>query len=96
MSWYCIEFSPEQAEFGFADIVRAEMEEIWISRGAQEHFTLWRQKDQGSTRIFFSPVAAESAQMLIYRFGGVPCDEPEKNNLDFLLGYAYRDDLEQE
>jgi hypothetical protein len=93
MSWYCIELSPEQVEFGFADIVRAELEEIFISRGAQEYFTVWKQQDESGTRLYLSPVAAESAQLLVFRFGGTRCDEPEKTSLDFLLGYAFRDDI---
>ena len=94
MSWYCIDLSPEQAEFGFTDIFRAEIEEIFISRGAPLHFTVWLQEAKNGKKIFLSPVAAECAQLLIFRFAGSPCDEPEQSSLNFLLGHAYRDDLE--
>lgn len=96
MSWYCIELTPEQAEFGFAAILRAELEEIFIARGAQINFSVWTQEDESSSRIFLSPVAAESAQTLVYKFAGRPCDEPDKNGLSFLLGHAYREDSHQE
>ncbi len=95
MSWYCIELTPEQAEFDFAAILRAEMEEIFIARGAPINFSVWMQAEKNRTRIFLSPVAAESAQILVFKFGGAPCDEPDKNGLSFLLGHAYRDDLYQ-
>ena len=96
MSWYCIELNPEQAEFGFAAIFRAELEELFIARGAPVHFSVWMQEEAGVSRIFLSPVAAESAQLLVFRFGGVPCEEPDKTGLSFLLGHAYRDDLPPE
>jgi hypothetical protein len=33
MSWYSIELTAEQIAFGFADIIRAETAEAWLSRG---------------------------------------------------------------
>jgi len=91
-SWYRLVLTPEQAEFGFADIIRAEIEEIWISRGALEGFTVWLKKHTDTTQIYFSPVAAEASKLLLYRFNGTPCKRPPLESLSFLLGHALSDE----
>jgi hypothetical protein len=88
MDWYCITLSEEQMEFGFVDILRAELEEIWIARGGQAHFSVWLEIFTSGTRVYLSPAAAEAARMLLYRFGGNVCPEPDTGALSFLLGYA--------
>ncbi len=92
-SWYRLVLTPEQAEFGFADIIRAEIEEIWISRGALEGFTVWLKEHTDNTQIYFSPVAAEASKLLLYRFNGTPCARPPLESLSFLLGHAFSDEM---
>ena len=92
-SWYRIALAPEQVEFGFVDIIRAEIEEIWISRGALEGFTVWLKERTDLTEIYFSPVAAEASKILLYRFNGIACTMPPLESLSFLLGHAFSDDM---
>ena len=92
MSWFCIQLTPEQREFGFDNIIRAEMEEIWISQGAREGISLWLEEGEDKRSIYFSPLAASIAQILIFRFNGSPCNQPDLAKLTFLLGHAFRDD----
>ena len=91
-TWCCIALTPEQKEFGFKDIIRAEMEEIWISQGAQEGFSIWSEEQDENLNIYFSPAAALSAKILIYRFNGKPCPPPEYKELTFILGHVFNDD----
>jgi len=90
-SWYCITLTPEQKEFGFDEIIRAEMGEIWIARGAQEGVSVWLKESDSETKIYFSPIAAETAQMLIFRFNGVPCPKPPFDSVTFMLGHVFYD-----
>ena len=80
-------------EFGFTDIIRAEMEEAWISRGAIEGVSVWLEDIHSGTNLYFSPVASEIAKILLYRFNGKPCDEPSLENLTFMLGSGYLEDF---
>jgi len=91
-SWYCLTLTPEQAEFGFVDIIRAEIEEIWISRGALEGFTVWLDETGDHVKMYFSAVAAEAAKILLYRFGAQACGMPNLESLSFLLGSVLSDD----
>lgn len=88
MDWHCITLSTEQMEFGFVGILRAELEEIWIGRGAPAHFSVWLEIFASGTRVYLSPVAAETARMLLFRFGGAVCKDPNTETLSFLLGHA--------
>ncbi len=92
-SWYRICLTPEQVEFGFADIIRAELEEIWLARGALEGFTVWLKEHDGLTEIYFSPIAAEAAGLLLYRFKAAPCTMPDLETLSFLLGHVFQADM---
>jgi len=92
ISWYRLPLTPEQIEFGFVDIIRAEIEEIWISRGALEGFTVWLKERDDLAEIYFSPIAAEAAKILLYRFNGTPCTMPHLESLSFLLGSVFCDD----
>lgn len=91
-SWYCLSLTPEQVDFGFVDIIRAEISEIWISRGALEGFTVWLDEGAESVEIYFSPIAAEAVKLLLYRFGGTSCAMPQLEALSFLLGSVLSDD----
>lgn len=93
ISWYRIALTAEQLEFGFVDIIRAEIEEIWISRGGLEGFTVWLREHADLTEIYFSPVAAEASKILLYRFNGAACTMPPLESLSFLLGHAFSDDV---
>ena len=88
LHWYCITLGSEQKDFGFDLIIRSEMEEIWIARGGPEEFSLWGQDDNkhGNYHLYLSPLAAELAQSLIYRFHGTPCSAPNQSETLFLLG----------
>ena len=92
ISWYRLPLTPEQIEFGFVNIIRAEIEEIWISTGALEGFTVWLKEGDDLTEIYFSPVAAEAAKLLLFRFNGTPCTMPQLESLSFLLGSAFFDE----
>ena len=91
MSWYIVSLSTEQIEFGFVDIITAEVAEIWLARGGPADFSVWLQADVNPARIFFSAIAAEACQSLLFRFGGQPCPDPDLKNLQFLVGTAYHD-----
>ena len=90
-SWVRLDLSPEQIEFGFIDIIRAEVEEIWISRGALEGFTVWLLETPSNTEMYFSPVAAVVCRLLLMQFNGTPCPIPKLDSLTFLIGHAYVD-----
>ena len=90
--WCRLSLTPEQVEFGFIDIIRGELEEIWIARGALEGFTVWLKERAEATEIYFSPVAAEAAGLLLYRFNATPCARPRLEYLSFLLGHVFQDD----
>lgn len=90
-SWVRLDLSPEQIEFGFVDIIRAEVAEIWISRGALEGFTVWLLESPSHTEMYFSPVAAVACRLLLMQFNGTPCPIPPLDSLTFLIGYAYVD-----
>lgn len=92
MSWYCVELSSEQAEFGFIDILRAETAEAWMSRGGPADATLWIDERADTARLYFSPILARVAGTIILRFNGRACQEPDKQGLSFLLGLALIDD----
>lgn len=92
MSWYCIELTQEQVDFGFVEIIRAEMAEIWISRGGLPDASLWLEQSEVVTRMYFSPILAELAGSIILRFNGAPCKDPQKEDLTFLMGLAHFDD----
>jgi hypothetical protein len=93
MPWYRLSLTQEQLEFGFADIIRAELEEIWIARGALEGFTVWLKEHTGLTDIYFSPIAAEAAGLLLHRFNASPCAMPDLETLSFLLGHVFQADM---
>lgn len=88
-SWYRIILSPEQKEFGFVAIIRAEIEEIWISRGCLEGFSIWLTEDDEQTELYFSPIAGAAAQIILYRFNGAPCPMPLLDDVTFVLGHAF-------
>ena len=88
MDWYCIHFSPEQIEFGFVDILKAELEEVWIARGGPHEFSVWLELISGGTRIYLSPTAAGAASTLVLKFGGTACEPPQTDTMSFLLGYG--------
>ncbi len=90
--WSCLSLTPEQVAFGFVDILRAELEEIWIARGALEGFTVWLKEQPEATEIYFSPIAAEAAGLLLYRFKATPCAMPRLESLSFILGHVLQDD----
>jgi hypothetical protein len=86
MSWYSIELTAEQIAFGFADIIRAETAEAWLSRGVAADASLWLDRQQEAAVLYFSPVLAQTALAIIRRFNGRACEEPDKTGLEFLLG----------
>jgi hypothetical protein len=88
MDWYRIHVSPEQLEFGFADIIRAEMEEIWLARGAPEGFSLWRSSSEDGVDLYLSPVAGACGALLNACFNAVYCEQPPLDELEFLLGHV--------
>lgn len=91
-TWCRLSLTPEQVEFGFVGIIRAELEEIWLARGALEGFTVWLKEQAEATEIYFSPIAAEAAGLLLYRFNTTPCAMPHLESLSFLLGHVFQDD----
>ena len=87
-TWYRISLTPEQRDFGFADIIRAELEELWLFQGGRDGFSVWLEDKDETTDIFLSPAAADSAQVLIYRFNGTACEQPRTGDLTFILGQS--------
>ena len=65
---------------------------MWIAHGMIPGFSLWSRVEQATTTLYLSPVAAELGAMLILRFGGSPCPEPELNEATFIFGDAVDDD----
>ena len=95
-TWYRLILTTEQVEFGFVDILRAELGEIWIARGGPEGFTVWLQDCDTFTEIYLSPVAAAASSLVLTRFNAMHCDKPRLDSLTCLLGHDTYDDLMQE
>lgn len=87
--WYRLFLTREQLDFGFIEIIRAELEEIWISRGGIDDFSVWLETDDEVTAIILAPAAAQAAALLLGRFQGRPCPRPPLEDLRFLLGQPH-------
>ena len=96
ITWYRIILTTEQVEFGFVDILRAELGEIWIARGGPEGFTVWLKDEEDYTEVYISPVAAAASSLILTRFNAMHCEKPRLDTLTCLLGHYTYDDLVQE
>lgn len=84
--WYRITLSAQQRSFGFAEIIQAELAEIWLAAGLPPTITLWREECAELTCLYFSPGAARYAGGLFMRFGAKPCPAPALQSMTQLLG----------
>ena len=88
MSWYKVEFTPQEVVDGKALQMFEAFSEIFLRLGGPKDAGLFSE-GMSSTSVknehYFSPGAVRIAHALIALYNGVPCKTPKRSEVAFLV-----------
>lgn len=88
MEWYRIVLTDSEYEGGEAGILQRAFEEIFFASNGPSGMALYGQwaDERRHYQVYFTPVAAARAKVLIDAYSGHPCDAPDRQSIEFIFG----------
>jgi len=88
MSWYKITLSHEDIAAQKHRALQSSFTELFLASGGPKGAGMFSNPEIGIHEYYFSPVAAELAEVLIAGYSGVPCDAPTRSEAHPLVSHT--------
>jgi hypothetical protein len=93
MPWYKVTLSHEDIAVRRGITLQESFADLFVAYGAPKGAAMFSNPTIGIHEYYFSPAAAELAEVLIAGYSGVPCDAPTRKEVHILVSHAGAEDI---